>query len=135
MENEARMHPSMSKKKPDAMDVAVGQHIKVERLGRGISQGALAQQLGITFQQVQKYENGVNRVGAGRLSRIAHVLGVPGSLFFGSRDHGRAESAQSPLALLSTPGAIRLLRAYASARSPELRKSVIALLEEVLKKG
>ena len=67
----------MSVKRPDPVDVEVGHRIRIERLARGLSQTALANQLGVTFQQVQKYEKGVNRVGAGRLTKIAEVLGVP----------------------------------------------------------
>ena len=64
----------MSVKRPDPVDIEVGHRIRIERLARGLSQTALANQLGVTFQQVQKYENGVNRVGAGRLTKIAEVL-------------------------------------------------------------
>jgi transcriptional regulator with XRE-family HTH domain len=72
----------MSAKTPDPVDIAVGHRIRVERLSRGMSQTVLADQLGVTFQQVQKYEKGVNRVGAGRLTKIAEALGVPVSTFF-----------------------------------------------------
>jgi transcriptional regulator with XRE-family HTH domain len=122
-------------KKPDSVDVAVGQRIKIERTGRGISQGALAEQLGVTFQQVQKYEKGVNRVGAGRISRIAQVLGVPVSLLFSVREHTQPANDQSPLALLSLPGAIRLLRAYRRIQSGDVRKLVVSLLENLAKDG
>ena len=67
----------MSVKRPDPVDVEVGHRIRIQRLSRGMSQTALANHLGVTFQQVQKYEKGVNRVGAGRLTRIAEVLGIP----------------------------------------------------------
>jgi transcriptional regulator with XRE-family HTH domain len=66
----------MSVKRPDPVDIEVGHRIRIERLARGLSQTALANQLGVTFQQVQKYEKGVNRVGAGRLTKIAEVLGI-----------------------------------------------------------
>ena len=67
----------MTPKKPDPVDVEVGQRIRIQRLQSGLSQTSLAEQLGVTFQQGQKYEKGVNRVGAGRLTKIAKVLGVP----------------------------------------------------------
>ena len=76
----------MSVKRPDPVDVEVGHRIRIERLSRGLSQTALANQLGVTFQQVQKYEKGVNRVGAGRLTRIAEVLGVPVATFFSGKE-------------------------------------------------
>ena len=76
----------MSVKRPDPVDVEVGHRIRIERLARGLSQTALANQLGVTFQQVQKYEKGVNRVGAGRLTKIAEVLGVPVGSFFSGKE-------------------------------------------------
>src|SRR5260370_16780010 len=69
-------------KAPDARDMDVGRRIRAQRLVCRMSQTELANNLGVTFQQVQKYEKGVNRVGAGRLSRIAEVLGVPVPFFF-----------------------------------------------------
>src|ERR1044071_7256247 len=81
----------MTPKKPDPVDVEVGQRIRIQRLQSGLSQTSLAEQLGVTFQQVQKYEKGVNRVGAGRLTKIAKVLGVPVSTFFGAHDAGAIE--------------------------------------------
>src|SRR6266480_2725693 len=69
-------------KAPDARDMDVGRRIRAQRLVCRMSQTELANNLGVTFQQVQKYEKGVNRVGAGRLSRIADVLGVPVAFFF-----------------------------------------------------
>ena len=75
----------MGVKSPDQVDVEVGQRIKVLRNDAGISQTVLAEELGVTFQQVQKYEKGVNRVGAGRLTKIAGVLNVPVSKLLGTR--------------------------------------------------
>jgi transcriptional regulator with XRE-family HTH domain len=64
----------MSVKSPDHIDVEVGQRIRIQRTALGLSQTALAHQLGVTFQQVQKYEKGKNRIGAGRLTKIADIL-------------------------------------------------------------
>src|SRR6516164_965266 len=69
-------------KAPDARDVDVGRRIRAQRLVCRMSQTELANSLGVTFQQVQKYEKGVNRVGAGRLAKIADTLRVPISFFF-----------------------------------------------------
>lgn len=69
-------------KTPDVIDVYVGSRIRLQRKLNGISQTALAEGLGITFQQVQKYEKGTNRVGSSRLQAIANILGVPVSFFF-----------------------------------------------------
>src|SRR3954470_2616600 len=119
--------PMTSPKKPDSIDVEVGQRIRIQRLQSGLSQMTLAEKLGVTFQQVQKYEKGVNRVGAGRLTKIAKVLGVPVSSFFvaddaGARSNGDASS--SPLKLLSVPGALRLLRAYGQLNNGKMRRSI-----------
>jgi transcriptional regulator with XRE-family HTH domain len=124
----------MTAKKPDPVDVEVGQRIRIERLQSGLSQTSLADQLGVTFQQVQKYEKGVNRVGAGRLTKIAKVLGVPVSTFFGAHDVGTISdrgTASSPLKLLTVPGALRLLRAYALLNDGKMRRSIVDLVENI----
>ena len=126
----------MSVKRPDPVDVEVGHRIRIERLSRGLSQTALANQLGVTFQQVQKYEKGVNRVGAGRLTKIAEVLGVQVSTFFTGKEMIEAEGPQdpaqaSPLKLLTVPGAFRLLRAYADIEDANLRRSIVDLVEQI----
>ena len=127
----------MSVKRPDPVDIEVGHRIRIERLARGLSQTALANQLGVTFQQVQKYEKGVNRVGAGRLTKIADVLGVPGGTFFSGQDEvetdseDKANGEASPLKLLTVSGAFRLLRAYADIEDGNLRRSIVDLVEQV----
>jgi transcriptional regulator with XRE-family HTH domain len=125
----------MSVKRPDPVDIEVGHRIRIERLARGLSQTALANQLGVTFQQVQKYEKGVNRVGAGRLTKIAEVLGIDVSAFFGAKDMigaGARESGEaSPLKLLTVSGAFRLLRAYGEIEDSNLRRAVVDLVEQI----
>jgi len=126
----------MSVKRPDPVDVEVGHRIRIERLSRGLSQTALANQLGVTFQQVQKYEKGVNRVGAGRLTRIAEVLGVPVATFFSGKemldsDPTKDSGNASPLQLLTVSGAFRLLRAYADIEDGNLRRSIVDLVEQI----
>ena len=123
----------MPPKKPDLVDVEVGQRIRIQRLQSGLSQTALAEQLGVTFQQVQKYEKGVNRVGAGRLTKIANVLGIPVSTFFGADDATTIArgTASSPLKLLTVPGALRLLRAYGQLNDGKMRRSILELVENI----
>ena len=126
----------MSVKRPDPVDVEVGHRIRIELLARGLSQTALANQLGVTFQQVQKYEKGVNRVGAGRLTKIAEVLGVPVGTFFSGKEVLEGEPSQtggepSPLKLLTVSGAFRLLRAYAEIEDANLRRSIVDLVEQI----
>ena len=126
----------MSVKRPDPVDVEVGHRIRIQRLARGMSQTALANHLGVTFQQVQKYEKGVNRVGAGRLTRIAEVLGIPVGMFFTGKevldtDETRASGEASPLKLLTVPGAFRLLRAFGDIENSALRRSIVDLVEQI----
>jgi transcriptional regulator with XRE-family HTH domain len=126
----------VASKKPDAVDVEVGNRIRLHRLQSGLSQTALGDELGVTFQQVQKYERGVNRVGAGRLTKIAHVLGIPVSALLGGNDaeataHRESPDDQSPFKLLTVPGALRLLRAYGRLEDGRTRRSVLDLVENI----
>ena len=125
----------MSVKRPDPVDVEVGHRIRIERLARGLSQTALANRIGVTFQQVQKYEKGVNRVGAGRLTKIAEVLGVSVGTFFSGKELSEVEDAKdsegSPLRLLTVTGAFRLLRAYSGIEDSGLRRSIVDLVEQI----
>jgi transcriptional regulator with XRE-family HTH domain len=70
------------KRSPDRVDIEVGRRIRTFRLEKGLSQEQLGDQLGLTFQQVQEYEKGINRIGAGRLMRIANILEIPVEIFF-----------------------------------------------------
>lgn len=95
----------------DPIDIAVGARIRLLRKVRGVSQQALAEAAGVTFQQIQKYERGSNRVSASMLSRIASTLEAPVAEMFG--EGGQASGAIDEVAaLLSEPGALELLRAF-----------------------
>src|ERR1700730_7944230 len=121
-------------RKPDSTDIAIGQRIKVERLARRMSQSELAEKIGVTFQQVQKYEKGLNRVGAGRLSRIAEVLGIPVRAFFETNASATLkdeDSKTSPLGMWAEPGAARVLRAFTQLPNGPLRRAVLDLLEKI----
>ncbi|MEA2875573.1 MAG: hypothetical protein QOF14_769 [Hyphomicrobiales bacterium] len=100
-----------------------------------MSQTALGDELGVTFQQVQKYEKGVNRVGAGRLTRIAGILGIPVGALLGvdvDRPKTQSSSADSNvLECLSMPGAVRLVQAYARLPTPALRSTIVDLAEQI----
>ena len=125
----------MSVKRPDPVDIEVGHRIRIERLARGLSQTALANQLGVTFQQVQKYEKGVNRVGAGRLTKIAEVLGIEVGTFFSGKEMLESaeggEVEESPLKLLTVSGAFRLLRAYSEIGDTNMRRALVELVEQI----
>ena len=97
----------------DPIDTAVGQRIRLERKAKGLSQQALAEAIGVSFQQVQKYENGANRVSASMLARISETLDAPIAELFGAAD-GERRLNDEIADLLVLEGALPLLRAYAS---------------------
>jgi transcriptional regulator with XRE-family HTH domain len=100
---------------------------------RHLSQTELGKKVGITFQQIQKYEKGVNRVGAGRLQRIAEVLDVPVSFFFeGARGRSpEADNINEGLEFLDTAAAVRVVRAFAEIKDQKIRQTIVTLLEEL----
>jgi transcriptional regulator with XRE-family HTH domain len=120
-------------RRPDATDVAVGRRIKSQRLLLGLSQMELGHRLGITFQQIQKYENGTNRVSAGRLQQIAQLFKVPVSFFFDASP-GKvpypAHVTQS-LDFLDTAASVRLIRAFAEIDDAAVRRDIVALVEGI----
>ncbi|WP_395670341.1 helix-turn-helix domain-containing protein [Phenylobacterium sp.] len=97
----------------DPIDIAVGARIRLLRKVRGMSQQALAEAAGVTFQQIQKYERGANRVSASMLSRIAAALDAPVAEMFGEGAAAGQGGIDEVAALLAEPGALELLRAYA----------------------
>jgi len=124
----------MGSNKPDLIDIEVGQRIRIQRLALGLSQTELADRIGVTFQQVQKYEKGANRVGAGRLTQIAKVLSVTVGSFFDGRDAIDKVARQglaSPLAAMAQPYAYRLLRAYSTITDADLRRTIVEFVEQV----
>lgn len=118
--------PMMPKQTTD-VDRLVGIRITALRKARGMSQTALGNAVGVTFQQVQKYEKGQNRVGAGRLREIARLLEVPVSAFF--EDDKPSDAPQEDVfSFLSAHGAIELLRAYASIQDEQVRRDVLSIV-------
>jgi transcriptional regulator with XRE-family HTH domain len=118
-------------KQVTAAEKQIGERIAAFRKMRAISQGALGEAVGVTFQQIQKYEKGTNRASAGRLQQIAGVLGVPLTSFF---DDVAGEDGPVPSEILSElkePGAADLLRVYATIRSSDLRRSLLQIAREL----
>ena len=111
-------------------DVEVGQRIRARRMAKGMSQTELGNLLGVTFQQVQKYEKGVNRVGAGRLVRIGEALDVAVSFFFGATDMG-SEDTRAILGFLDTSYSLRLLRAFSRIPPGGVQRAVVDLVESI----
>src|SRR5579864_7871430 len=81
---------AVPKKQANPIDAQVGNRVRLRRMLIGMSQERLGEMLGLTFQQVQKYEKGINRIGAGRLFEVAEILGVPISFFYEEVDSGKA---------------------------------------------
>jgi transcriptional regulator with XRE-family HTH domain len=119
-------------RRADHIDQLVGRNIRVLRLKEGMSQTALANALGVTFQQVQKYENGTNRVGSGRLLKIADLFKVPVAVLFeGAEDWQADNAAKLPSALLAEPYALRIVQACCSITNEELRRRLAELIEAI----
>jgi transcriptional regulator with XRE-family HTH domain len=126
-----------TRRSPDQFDVALGHRIKVERKSRGISQELLANRIGVSFQQLQKYERGKNRISPSRLSAIADILEMPVSIFFEAGSDGRKQAQageSSPLEWLAVDGAVRLLRAYIAIPDGRLRQKAVLLFEQIAKR-
>ena len=119
---------------PDPVDVQVGARVRTRRLLIGMNQETLARSLGLTFQQVQKYEGGANRVSASRLSDIADILGVPISYFFSDLDpEGGEPSLQKVEARerLHRPETIELIRWYYAISDPDVRHQFLDMVKAV----
>jgi transcriptional regulator with XRE-family HTH domain len=114
---------------PSTVDVAVGRNVRSWRIARGMSQTQLGKRLGVSFQQVQKYEAGGNRVATGRLVKAAAALGVPISALF--EGTGRADASQSMLALVSDSRSFRLAHAFAAIKHRTARLSLVNLVENI----
>ena len=127
---------AVRKRRAGAEDVEIGRKIRALRLERGLSQSGLAEGIGLTFQQVQKYEKGANRVSAGRLQQIADLLNVPVTFFFGGMGARpkKSEALPSGIAFLQTKGALRLMRAYAEISSRATKYALVVIAESLRNK-
>lgn len=129
---------SSMKKAPGDFDRHVGRRIRMRRIQVGMSQERLAESLGVTFQQVQKYEKGANRITMSRMRIVSQVLGVPMAYFTEGAPGeeatgiggGFAENRQADYAseLFSTPEGVALARAFASIEDPKVRRRVVDLV-------
>jgi transcriptional regulator with XRE-family HTH domain len=126
------------KKQANPIDAQVGNRVRLRRMLIGMSQEKLGEALGLTFQQVQKYEKGVNRIGAGRLFDVARILGVPITYFYEDvalerGAPGFAEDNGSPpvIEFLSSPDGLQLSLAFMRIKEPNVRKRVIDLVKSL----
>lgn len=116
---------------PDPVDIHVGTRIRTRRLLIGMNQETLARALGLTFQQVQKYEGGANRVSASRLSRIADVLGVPISYFFSDIDSDGEAAEAETRERMQRPETIELIRCYYAIPDEQTRQQFLDMVKTV----
>ena len=128
-----------AEKQPSSIDSHVGHRIKVRRTLLRMSQGKLGDRLGVTFQQVQKYEKGTSRVGAGQLFEIAKLLKVEPNFFFeGLIEHSQpevgfaeAQSMIAPIGIEETVEGMALHRAFARIRSQKMRRRIVELVTTI----
>ena len=120
-------------KTPTSTDVLVGSRVRFRRTEIGLTQQVLAEKLGVTFQQVQKYEKGTNRIGAGRLQEVSKALGVPITYFFQSLsgEEVAGEDQGSAAKIMRVSGASDLLRAYAQIENATIRRAVLDLVRKL----
>ena len=131
----------IAKKAPNPIDKHVGARVRMRRMMLGMSQEKLGNSLGLTFQQVQKYEKGTNRIGASRLQQISHILQVPVAFFFegaptvggAARIEGMGE-APSPAYVadfLATSDGLALTKAFMRIGDSKLRRRIVDLVEQI----
>jgi transcriptional regulator with XRE-family HTH domain len=113
-------------------DIEMGKKIRLRRVEQRISQSDLGEKLGVSFQQVQKYEKGVNRVGASRLQQIASALDVPVTFFYDSDSKTREVES---LLFLDSAFSLRLLRAYSRIKSQAVQRQLVTLMEAIAEEG
>ncbi len=131
---------SSKKDSPHPVDVHVGGRVKLRRMAKGISQDTLGKAMGLTFQQIQKYEKGVNRISCSKIFELAHQLEVGILYFFDGYDDGRtpypqgfaeADGGDPFMSLIQSPEGVQLCRYFASIKEPEVKKRVLDLVKSI----
>jgi len=127
------------RKAPNPIDKHVGSRVRMRRMMLGMSQSKLGDGLGLSFQQVQKYEKGTNRMGASCLQQISHILQIPVPFFFEGAPHlpgqptgiGGAPSPAYVSEFLATTDGIALTKAFMRIKEPGLRRRIVHLVEQI----
>ena len=127
-----RKHWTVGERGPRPVDVHVGSRVRVRRTMLGMSQEKLGEALGLTFQQIQKNEKGMNRIGSSRLYELSHILDVPIKYFFDGLDDARSEGGEDTLTKRET---LELVRAYHRIKRDKVRKRLFELVQAVAKAG
>ncbi len=129
----------ITKKTPNPIDRHVGSRVRMRRMMVSMSQEKLGDRLGITFQQVQKYEKGTNRIGASRLHQISSILGVPVAFFYEGAPNpdgapGSLEAGNPPYVsdFLATSEGLALTKAFMKVSDPKLRRRIVDLVEAMV---
>ena len=139
MQAEAEFWCWMTIKIPNAIDKHVGSRLRMRRMMHVMSQEELGQSFGLTFQQVQKYEKGTNRMGASRLQHAAHILDVPAPFFFEGSPGQQAEDGTAPSPsyvnefVLSEDG-LRLIKAFMRIARTAVRRRIVELVQEIARR-
>lgn len=127
-------------KKPNPIDIHVGSRVKLSRVMKGWTQEKLGDSIGVTFQQIQKYEKGVNRISASRLQKISDLLDTPVAFFFEDAPHkgdaknvGLEESSSNEYVIdfLSSSEGLKLNRAFLQIKDPKIREKIIDLVQSI----
>ncbi|HXL12927.1 MAG TPA: helix-turn-helix transcriptional regulator [Bradyrhizobium sp.] len=126
----------MPTKAPNPVDKYVGSRVRMRRIMLGMSQEKLGEALGLTFQQVQKYEKGTNRVGASRIAQISEILQVPVSFLFeggpsGTKGYDEGTSPAYVSDFLATSEGLALTRAFTRIPDAKLRRSIVEMVEQI----
>ena len=135
----------VARKEPNPIDVHVGSRVRLRRLLVGMSQEKLGEQPGLTFQQVQKYEKGTNRIGASRLYEVSRILNVPVQYFYeemadndahivgGEQAFAEGDSAPFVMDFVSSSEGLQLNRAFVEIRDPAVRRGIVDMLKALAK--
>lgn len=121
----------MAKNKPNSIDVAVGARIRLARMEAGLSQTDIADALGMSFQQVQKYEKGTNRIAPSRLTPIAKMTGKPISWFYSEQDQGANPEADLVSRMLTAPHGIEIAKSFLAIKSNDHRVTVARMVAAI----
>jgi transcriptional regulator with XRE-family HTH domain len=122
----------MPRRRSSSVDHEIGRRVRLRRLDVGLSQTDLANALGLTFQQVQKYEKGANRISAGRLKDIARKLEVPMSYFY-DEAVGSSPQSQSAFKFLDNAYSLRLIRSFARIKDRQVQQRIVEIVERLAK--
>lgn len=132
----------MARKAPNPIDVQVGARVRMRRMLVGLSQEKLGERIGLTFQQIQKYEKGTNRISASRMQQISEALTVPVAYFFdgshsGEKSEGGFSEKSAPFItdFLSTSEGLALNKAFLRLKDPKVRRKIIDLVKSLAEEG